>query len=228
MYRGKETANDQVAEICERIWLSIAEKRLRPGTRLKEEELAEIFDVSRARVRQALSVLEGDGLVTIVPNRGAFVAEPTVEDARDVFHFRKQVEERVIKRVVERITDDGIRRLVAHLAEERAAHARGDTAAAIRLAGGFHLVLADLAGSAFLGTMVRDLVSRSTLITSMYRVQHLQNCAPEDHEGLIDAIRARAATGAQAAMREHLDHVEAELDLSESIPVARDLRQALA
>ena len=84
MYHSKETVTGPTAEICERIWLSIAEKRLRPGARLKEEQLAEIFDVSRARVRQALSVLESDGLVTIVPNRGAFVSEPGVDEARDV------------------------------------------------------------------------------------------------------------------------------------------------
>ncbi|MBS0564420.1 MAG: GntR family transcriptional regulator [Proteobacteria bacterium] len=227
MYQGREAVSGPVAEICERIWLSIAEKRLRPGAHLKEEELSEIFDLSRARVRQALSLLESDGLVTILPNRGAFVAQPTIEEARDVFLFRKQLEARVIERVVERITEDGIRQLEAHLAEERAAHDRGDTSAAVQLAGGFHLVLADLAGSDFLASMVRILVSRSTLITSMYRVRHLNNCAPEDHEGLINAIRARAPGPAQAAMREHIDHVEAELDLGEATPVARDLRQAL-
>ena len=58
MYVGKESVARPVAQICDRVWLSIAEKRLRPGTRLKEEELAEIFAVSRARVRQALVILE--------------------------------------------------------------------------------------------------------------------------------------------------------------------------
>jgi DNA-binding GntR family transcriptional regulator len=70
--------------IYDRIWSAIAEHKLRPGTRLKEEQLSEIFGVSRARVRAALAALERDGLVTLVQNRGAFVAQPTIEEARDV------------------------------------------------------------------------------------------------------------------------------------------------
>lgn len=228
MYFSKESVAEPVAQICDRVWLSIAEKRLRPGTRLKEEELAEIFAVSRARVRQALSILESDGLVTIIPNRGAFVAEPTVEEARDIFHVRKLVEERIVERLIERVSRTDIPRLKAHLEEERAAAERGDTSASIRLSGGFHVLLAELCGSRFLYSVLRDLVSRSSLITAMYRVTREHYCGPEDHEGLIDAIRNRDLERARTAMRQHLEHVEAELNLEDNAPVVRDLRHALS
>lgn len=227
MYHSKETVIGPTAGICERIWLSIAEKRLRPGARLKEEQLAEIFDVSRARVRQALAVLESDGLVTIVPNRGAFVAEPGVDEARDVFHVRKQIEARVMERLIDHITDDQILMLEAHLMQEREADLRGDTSATIRLSGGFHLLLAELAGSSFLFGILRDLISRSSLITAIYRSQHLHNCGPDEHAALIERIRSRDKPGATRIMLEHLQHVEDELDLTEEIPTTRDLRQAL-
>jgi DNA-binding GntR family transcriptional regulator len=86
-------------QIVERVWLSIAERRLRPGVQLKEEQLASIFDVSRARIRQALAALQRDGLVTIVPNRGAIVCKPSVDDARDVFFVRRAVERRIVERL---------------------------------------------------------------------------------------------------------------------------------
>ncbi|MDZ7908946.1 MAG: GntR family transcriptional regulator [Gemmobacter sp.] len=227
MYHSKETVTGPTAEICERIWLSIAEKRLRPGARLKEEQLAEIFDVSRARVRQALSVLESDGLVTIVPNRGAFVSEPGVDEARDVFHVRKQIEARVLERLIDRISEEEIAQLDAHVVEEREADQRGDTSAIIRLSGGFHLRLAELAGSGFLFGILRDLISRSSLITAMYRARHLHNCGPDEHASLIERIRARDKAGALRIMQEHLQHVENELNLTEEVPTIRDLRQAL-
>ncbi|MDR0808523.1 MAG: GntR family transcriptional regulator [Gemmobacter sp.] len=227
MYQGKEAVPGPAAEICERIWLSIAERRLRPGTRLKEEQLAEVFDVSRARVRQALAMLESDGLVTILPNRGAFVSEPGVDEARDVFHFRRQVEARVVERLSSNISEDALPRLEAHLALEREADARGDTTATIRLSGGFHMLLAELAGSTFLTSMLRDLISRSTLITTMYRRHSHHNCGPDEHAALIDRIRARDLAGALEAMEQHLRHVENELDLTEDVPVLRDLRDAL-
>ncbi len=227
MYSDIEGAAKPAAEICERIWLSIAERRLRPGTRLKEEQLAEIFAVSRARIRQALAVLEGDGLVTILPNRGAFVAEPSIEEARDVFHVRKFIEARVIERLLARTGEADIPRLEAHLEEERAANARGDTSAAIRLSGGFHLLLAELSGSDFLLRVLHDLVSRSSLITAVYRNRDGHNCGPDDHGALIRSIAEKDSPRAQATMREHLDHVEAELDLDTDLVPAADLRQAL-
>lgn len=228
MYVGKARAAEPVAQICDRVWLSIAEKRLHPGARLKEEELAEIFSVNRARVRQALSILEGDGLVTIIPNRGAFVAEPTVEEARDVFHVRKLVEERIVERLVERVTDRDIPRLKAHLEEERAAAERDDPSAVIRLSGGFHILLAELCDSPFLRAVLRDLVSRSSLITAMYRATRKHYCGPDDHEDLIEAIRDRDTERAKLAMRQHLERVEAELNLEESAPSVRDLKRALS
>lgn len=189
--------------------------------------MAEIFNVSRARVRQALAVLESDGLVTIVPNRGAFVAEPGVDEARDVFHVRKQIEARVIERLIDRISDAKTPLLEAHLSQEREADQRGDTSATIRLSGGFHLLLAELAGSSFLFGILRDLISRSSLITAIYRSQHLHNCGPDEHAALIARISARDKAGAMHIMLDHLQHVEDELDLTEEIPTTRDLRQAL-
>lgn len=227
MYQRKEATAGPVAEICERVWLSIAERKLRPGTRLKEEQLAEVFNVSRARVRQALAMLESDGLVTILPNRGAFISEPGVDEARDVFHFRRQVEARVLERLISTIEVKDFPRLEAHLAKERDADSRKDTTATIRLSGGFHLLLAELSGSIFLTSTLRDLISRSTLITTMYRRQVHHNCGPDEHAALIESIRSRDLDQAVRQMDAHLRHVEDELDLTEGVPVLRDLRDAL-
>ncbi|MGB3429895.1 MAG: GntR family transcriptional regulator, partial [Burkholderiaceae bacterium] len=71
--------------IYERLVAAIFEHRLPPGTKLGEESLAGIFGVTRARVRAVLPRLAHEGLVTLEPNRGAFVAQPTVDQARDVF-----------------------------------------------------------------------------------------------------------------------------------------------
>ena len=113
-----ETTTDAThVEIYNRIWLSIAERKLKPGTRLKEEQLAEIFSVSRARVRQALAALEHDGLVTLVPNRGAFVSQPSIEEARNIFFARRTIETQLVARLCEVVTPEAIARLAAHVAQ---------------------------------------------------------------------------------------------------------------
>lgn len=225
MYQATDTRHTATAEICERIWLSIAERKLRPGTRLKEEELSEVFEVSRARVRQVLSALESDGLVIILPNRGAFVAEPDINEARDVFHVRKQIEERIIGHVVARITNDEIAQLERHAAKERDAAASKDRSATIKLSGGFHLLLAELSGSSFLHGVLRDLISRSSLISVIYRRSDLHDCGPDEHAALIDRIKARDYEGARAIMHDHLQHIEDDLDLETEDTSLRDLRQ---
>ncbi|MEP3301003.1 MAG: GntR family transcriptional regulator, partial [Roseibium sp.] len=126
-----ETSDAPQMEIYNRIWLSIAERKLKPGTRLKEEQLAEIFSVSRARVRQALTALEHDGLVTLVPHRGAFVSQPSIVEARDIFFSRRTIELSLVSRLCESAGPDAIARLEAHVAEERQARVAGDTKATI-------------------------------------------------------------------------------------------------
>ncbi|WP_104666329.1 GntR family transcriptional regulator [Ensifer adhaerens] len=227
MYNADEAAGAPTAIICEKIWLAIAERRLRPGTRLKEEQLAEIFSVSRARIRQALTALERDGLVTIMPNRGAFVSEPSVDEARDVFVARRAIEQRVVERLCERANPKDIVRLRAHIEEERIAGRSGNLSDIVRLSGGFHLLLAELSGSAFLFGILRDLVSRTSLITAMYRSNHLHNCGPDEHLAVVEHIASRDVTRAIKEMAEHLNHVEAELDLDEEKDQPRDLRTAL-
>ncbi|MBB3316740.1 DNA-binding GntR family transcriptional regulator [Rhizobium sp. BK181] len=223
-----EQPGPSARQIVEKVWLSIAERRLRPGIQLKEEQLAAIFNVSRARIRQALTVLERDGLVTIIPNRGAFVSKPSVEEARDVFFVRRTVERCVVERLCQSVNKADLRRLRDHVAKERAANAADVTSDIIKLSGGFHLLLAETVGSDFLFTTMRDLIARSSLITAVYRNTNRFNCGPDEHEEIVEAIAAKDAEKASQLMAHHLEHVESELDLSEIRDLSHDLRAALA
>lgn len=223
--QGAETAPHMV--IYNRIWSSIAERKLRPGTRLKEEQLAEIFGVSRARVRQALSALERDGLVSLVPNRGAFVAEPGIEEARDVFFARRTIEGRLVERLCANTRPEALARLQEHLEQERDAQRRSDRSAAIRLSGAFHLLIAELAGSRYLWEVLRDLISRTSLITAAYQPRYHVDCGPDEHAEIVALIARGDAGKAKQAMDHHLEHIEQELDLSDDVPRPAELKDIL-
>ncbi|MBD9527673.1 MULTISPECIES: GntR family transcriptional regulator [Paracoccus] len=214
-------------QIAERIWLSIAERRLRPGMRLKEAELAEVFGISRARVRQVLAMLEREGLVTSEVNKGAFVAEPNVEEARDIFHIRRSVEQRVIERLMDRLDESKLDAMVAHVEQERVANAENDQRAIIKLSGGFHMMLAEMAQADFLCGLMRDLIGRSSLITAAFRDSDKYNCGPDEHEEIITHLRSGDVKAAKKAMAHHLDHVEKELRLSGEREAAKSLKDAL-
>ncbi|MET0436879.1 MAG: GntR family transcriptional regulator [Devosia sp.] len=216
-----------VDEIAERIWLSIAERRLRPGMRLKEAELAEIFGVSRARIRQVLTALERDGLVKTEANKGAIVAEPSADEARDIFHIRREVEQRVLARLISHLDAEKLLDLFEHVAKERAANAASDQREIIKLSGGFHLMLAEMAGADFLWGLMRDLVSRTSLITAAFRDSDKYNCGPDEHEELLMHLKNGDLQKAQHAMVHHLEHVENELKLAGNLDHARSLKDAL-
>jgi DNA-binding GntR family transcriptional regulator len=211
--------------IYERILAAIFEHRLPPGTKLGEDRLASIFGVSRARIRRVLPRLAHEGVVTLEPNRGAFVTKPSVEEARDVFQARHVIEPGIVERVLAR-PDRGaiVARLRQHVAAERRARAADDTRAIVRLSGEFHMLLADMAGNALLAKSMRELTSLTCLIIALYDKPSVPSCLGEEHAEIVDAIAKGQKERAVALMLHHLQHVEENLDLTivEAAPVDLD------
>ncbi|HEU5176922.1 MAG TPA: GntR family transcriptional regulator [Burkholderiales bacterium] len=215
--------------ITERVLAAILEHRLPPGTKLGEDRLAGIFGVSRARVRRVLPRLAHEGVVRLEPNRGAFVAQPTVNEARDVFEARRLIEPGIVERLVQRSDLRTITvRLRQHVAAERRARAAGDTRSIVRLSGEFHILLADLAGNALLAKTMRELASLTCLIIALYDKPSVPACLGEEHGELVDALAAGEGARAVKLMAQHLDHVEENLDLTVAEPGPADLESALA
>jgi DNA-binding GntR family transcriptional regulator len=191
---------------------AILEQALKPGTKLSEDVIAEQFAVSRTSVRAALQQLRGDGLVELQANKGASVSEPTAEDARDVFALRRMLEAEVVRRLAGRLGDRDCDRLHAHVRQEKHAQSTGGPAS-IRLAGEFHILLAELTGSPSLTRFVREIVSRYSLILARFARDHSPECAVDEHERIIMALRAGNTEAAEELMFRHLDSVAMRADL---------------
>jgi len=212
--------------IYDRILGAILEQALPPGTKLGEEQLCEIFGIGRGVIRRVLFRLAGDHVVELVPHRGAFVAEPSVEQAREVFAARRVLEAEVVRAIgCAGLQRDQIARLRRHLALERAAHGQGDRGAVIRLSGALHLLLAELAGNRVIHRFLRELVARTSLIIAIYEASAVACCPYDEHAALIEAI---IDGHGQPAMQSHLEGIEMRLRLDRAPPAPVDLRQVLA
>ena len=201
------------ARIVESITAAIVERRLMPGTKLAEQQIADIFDVSRTLVRQALNQLSRDHLVTLTPARGAFVAAPSVQEARQVFEVRKMVEAAMVKQLCAQITESQLAELRAHLRAERDAVLRTDVAGRTRLLADFHVVLARLSGNEVLAQLLADLCSRCALIALMYQSSHSAEHSHDEHVQIVDALARRDARAAVRLIDGHLGNVERNLKL---------------
>lgn len=207
---AREDAND---DIYERIYVAILEHRLHPGTKLGEDRLARIFDVSRARVREVLGRLAHEQIVELYPQRGAFVAKPTPQQAMDVFEARRLIEPAILKRLVAHLTTDKVNRLRQHQELELDARRRDDRRAVVRLSGEFHVLLAELAGNTALLRSLRELSTLTCLIIFLYEASTATSCRADEHADIIEAIARRDSDTAERLMLGHLDHIESSLSL---------------
>ena len=210
--------------IADSITSAIVERRLMPGTKLAEQKIADVFKVSRTLVRQALMQLSRDHLITLEPARGARVAEPGVEEAKQVFETRNMLEAAMIKRAATQLSDAQIAELRAHLKAESAALQRTDVSGRTRLLADFHVVIARMLGNEVLAGLLGDLVSRCSLIALMYQSAHSAEHSFDEHVAIVDALQRRDARAAVKLMESHLHNVERNLRLD---PRAPDLGSVL-
>lgn len=201
------------AQIHDRIVDAILDHQLLPGTRLAEDKLGQAFGVSRTRIRQVLIRLAHEQIVTLAPHRGASVATPDPEEAREVFEVRRMVEPLLVQRFMRHASAGHLGALASCLAQEEAARAAGERRRAIRLSGEFHLRIADGAAHRTLGRVLRELVSRTSLVLMTYGTSEgpVTGCGCADHRTLLAAIRLRDEAAAAALMTRHLEEIEQQL-----------------
>lgn len=216
-------------QIYERIVSAILDHRLAPGTKLVEDKLGAAFGVSRTRIRPVLVRLANEQIVTLIPNRGATVAQPSQQEAREVFEVRRLIEPKLVASFIEKADATDIACLRRCIEDEEAARARGDMHRAIRLSGDFHLQIAERAGHDTLGRILRELVSRTSLVLMAWSPAHAMAreeataCGCQEHRGLLEAIRLRDAHEATQRMCKHLTQLESQLRFEPPADTAPDL-----
>ena len=213
--------------VAGRLALAIHEHRLLPGTKLPEDEVAEIFGVSRTIVRAALQKLGHDRLVTLQRNRGAFVAQPTIREAREVFEARSLLEPRTARSAAGRATPDDLARLHSHIDEEHSALASGDMGRALRLSGLFHIEIARIADQDTISGFITQLIARSSLIIALYWQRRTALCDNHAHHALLRALSEQDGAQAEELMKGHLLDLVSSLDLRNLPAPARSLKDAL-
>lgn len=224
----RDAGEDRSQAIRDRLRDAIVDRRLAPGAKLAESEVGALFDVSRTVARAALQMLAFEGLVRIERNRGAYVADPSPDEARQVFAARRVVEPGIVAAICTRISPVDVATLRRHLGEERNhmdRHGPGARRDEIKASGDFHLLLATMSGNAILCRFMEELVARSSLVIALYGRSGASSCGHQEHGGIVDALEKGDAEAARTLVLRHIDHIEADLDLRRNAGLA--LRDAL-
>ncbi|WP_312223777.1 GntR family transcriptional regulator [Rhizobium rhizoryzae] len=211
-----ENANDDVSErIRTTLATAIGEGALKPGTKILEDAIADHFGVSRTVVRGALGVLESDHLLERKRNRGTFVAEPGIEEAKALFEARRKIEHAILDLVMSRATTEQLDALEKLTDEEEHIHHHGDEKSKTVLSGKFHIVLAELGGNAVMTEMLSKIVARLSLVMALYEEDKKDDCGADHHRMIVTALKAKDVAKAQQLMDHHLADIEGRVRLTE-------------
>ncbi|MFT3972493.1 MAG: GntR family transcriptional regulator [Amaricoccus sp.] len=213
---SEQTTEDASERICATLMEAVSERALSPGTKLMEDVIARHFGVSRTAVRGAIAILERAHLVELRRNHGSFIASPDRAEARQLLETRRVLEMATIAAVMTAATPAELDRLERLTLEEETVHSGADDGAKQRLSGNFHVELARAAGNAVMEEMLQNVLARLSLVAALYERDDGRKCGAVDHRGILAAIRSGDVAAATAAMSQHLDDLEAMLDLDAS------------
>lgn len=218
----------EVQRIVDVLSKAIAQHRLRPGTRLVEAQIVETLHANRNHVQVALQRLAMQRIVTIEPNRGAMVSQPSAREAREVFAARRAIERAIVECITPAIMHAQRERVARHIRDERKATSATDRRAIVRVLSEFHLLLGEICGNSVLGEILANLMVRSSLIVALYQRKDVPSCASDEHQHIITALEAGDQAQAIGVMLEHLDELEAQLTLQDTLAPEINLKDALA
>lgn len=182
----------------------ILEGKYPPGTRILQEDIAEKYDASRSPVREALRILESEGLVTLVANTGAWISELTLSDCEELYQIRERVEPLLLRLSIKDLSDEHLDMLQSIQCALEKAETIEEF---LSLDREFHLLTYEGASTMLLGPMVDRLWNTtqhyrraySTLIAlEGFKSAHLE------HELLLNAIRRRDPDDAERVLFGHI------------------------
>jgi DNA-binding GntR family transcriptional regulator len=196
------TRNDLVAaEIRD----SILRGRFRPGEKLDQQELADELEVSRSPVREALRVLDAEGLITLVPNKGAVVTERSLPELEELYFTRGLVEGAAIERSAPRMDDKTLWKLEDIL---EAAERTDDYGELLLLNNDFHMLTYSRVEQAFLADYIQQLRNMAAPYNRLYLdSKGSREAAWEDHRRIYAACAARDGARARQEVERHLRNV---------------------
>ncbi|MFE6996478.1 GntR family transcriptional regulator [Microbacterium sp. NPDC057659] len=181
----------------------ILDGTLPPGTKLRQETLADTIGISRLPIRSALIQLEADGLVEFHARRGAMVRALTVQEATEVYHLRSVLEREALRLAMAEMTPERIARLRELAAE---ADATSEGGAFVEARSEFYATLYDSAARPLQWELIEQLRLKLGRYVLGWRMVSTEGHR-HSHEELVEVVATGDAEKADAVLAHHLDHV---------------------
>lgn len=218
-WRGRVRLVDEVTDVLrERIYAGV----YGPGVALRQEQLAADLDISRTPLREALRVLESEGLVRSEPGRGVRVVSVDAHTLLSGYEVREVLDGLAARLAARRATERDIAVLEGHLADQRAALQEPDVPAYTRANVDFHTAIVDLAANDFVVAQLSLIPLTAQVFTPARRIAFDRvRTSVAEHQAIVDAIAAGDEDAAEKAARAHIRVTISQLEAS-TTPTEKD------
>ena len=219
MQEDKVQSKDYIYEL---IKSKIIKKELFPNSQIVESQLVEETGISRTPIREAIKLLNYEGIVTIIPNRGAFVSNPTPNEIKDVYECKKVLESAAIRLACENISDEQINQLDKLLKLGIEAHANKDFYKFMKNNEEFHMTIVKASKNMFYEKYVNELIVKSNVYLIFYDRFMFTSVddseAIKGHIRMLDLLKANDIDGCVEAIETHNQITLDQLSLNGIIP----------
>ncbi|MEJ2587023.1 MAG: GntR family transcriptional regulator [Deltaproteobacteria bacterium] len=192
-------------EIVSQIQQMIQKGILVKGQKIDEKRLCESMGVSRTPVREALRLLKSEGLVELIPHKGAFVSQPCIEEINDMFEVMSVLEGTCARLAATHMNEKDFQKIEALHRELEVHYRNGDSVAYLKRNNVFHVFIQDLAGNRVLNDVINGLRQKILLYRQrqLYQPERFDQSIQE-HRNLLEAFRRRDPDSAETLMKHHL------------------------
>jgi DNA-binding GntR family transcriptional regulator len=199
---------------------SILHRQLAPGTQLVESTISDRLQVSRTPIRNAIKKLASEGLINIIPNRGAFVIQPSLDEITQAYEARIELECVAVRLSIARITKKDIATLKQLVNDERQAFIQKDILKFVKANENFHMTLVKKSNNKFLIGFMQKLVNQINvylqLFDTFYNVNFEESESIKEHLKIIDLIEKKDYEKLDTSLREHISHSYEDLEVNKS------------
>jgi len=192
-------------EIVAQIQKMIRKGILVRGQKIDEKSLCESMGVSRTPVREALRLLKSEGLIELIPHKGAFVSQPCIEEINDMFEVMSVLEGTCARLATSHMNDKDLQKIEALHKELEIHYQRRDYVAYLKRNNVFHVFIQELAGNRVLNDVINGLRQKILLYRQrqLYQPERFDQSIQE-HRNLMEAFRKRDPDSAESLMKHHL------------------------
>lgn len=194
-------------------------RQIAPGTQLVELTISKKLKVSRTPLRNAIQQLEDEGLVTVYPNRGAFVALPTADEIKQAYAARNELEKASAQIAINKIKQEDIQQLRQLIKLERESYKKKDILLYLDVNKRFHMELAKISENKFFIEFIEKMLNQINVYFMLYDVFYdtdIENSKRYlEHEQIVDAIEEKDMNKLNSLFDHHVEKSFCYLDLEE-------------